>query len=186
MPFHVRDPWRKQYFEGVPCPADVHVPIDDIDCHEWFPDYRFIYDKLFVARSQGLACGTAAETPVAFPVFAKPRVNLKGMGLGSGIIGDAAAFRARMDDGMMWMALLSGAHVSTDCAVDRGRVRWVRHATGLPFGEGMFSRWTVHGDGVMPELTDLLTAWIARVLPDYTGMINLETMGGRIIEAQIR
>ena len=45
---------------------------------------------------------------------------------------------------------------------------------------------TVHGDGVMPELTDLLTAWIARVLPDYTGMINLETMGGRIIEAQIR
>ena len=45
MPFHVRDPWRKQYFDAVPCPPDIHIPIDDIDCWEWYPEYRYIYDK---------------------------------------------------------------------------------------------------------------------------------------------
>jgi hypothetical protein len=185
MPFHVRDPWRKQYFEHVPCPDHVHVPIDDIDCHEWFPQYRFVYDKLFVARSQALACGEAGDTPATFPVFAKPRINLKGMGLGSRTIHDAAEFRQHMGDGQMWMTLLQGPHVSTDCAVVQGQVRWLRHATGIPFGDGMFSLWTIHADD-RPTLTRSLTAWVARVLPAYTGMINIETIGDGIIEAQIR
>ena len=83
MPFHVRDPWRLQYFEQVHCPAHVDIAIDDIDCWEWFPEYSYIYDKLHVARSQGVSCGTSSELPETFPVFAKPRVNLHAMGLDS-------------------------------------------------------------------------------------------------------
>jgi hypothetical protein len=185
MPFHVRDPWRKQYFEGVSCPDDVHVPIDDIDCHDWFPEYRFVYDKLFVARSQGLACGTAHDLPGTFPVFAKPQVNLKGMGLGSLAIRDGDSFATHMQPGMMWMTLLEGAHVSTDCAVVKGEVRWIRQATGLAFGEGMFKHWIIHAEDDS-ALSAYITDWVAAVLPRYTGMINVETIGGRIIEAQIR
>jgi hypothetical protein len=185
MPFHVRDPWRVQYFENVPCPAEVHIPIDDIDCWEWFPDYRYIYDKLHVARSQGMACGTAENLPQRFPVFAKPRVNLKGMGLGSRTLHNLEEFRADMKPEMMWMELCSGSHVSTDCAVVKGEVMWIRHATGLIWTEGMFKHWIIHGqdDGA---LTQYISAWIRRELSQYSGMINIETIGGRIIEAQIR
>lgn len=185
MPFHVRDPWRKQYFDGVSCPPDIHIPIDDIDCWEWYPEYRYIYDKLHVARSQGVASGLADDMPGAFPVFAKPRINLKGMGLGSRVIGDVETFRAHMTPGMMWMENFTGPHVSTDCAVVKGEVRWIRHAEGIPSSEGMFRYWTIHGMED-PALGQYLADWIARELPRYTGMINIETIGGRIIEAQIR
>jgi hypothetical protein len=185
MPFHVRDPWRVQYFEHVPCPADVHIPIDDIDCWEWFPEYRYIYDKLHVARSQNVACGTADDVPEHFPVFAKPRVNLKGMGLGSRVIRSSADFAAHMTPDMMWMELFSGPHISTDAAVVRGKVEWLRHAEGIPWHDGMFQHWIIHTQDDGP-LTRRLVQWIARELPRYTGMINIETIGGRIIEAQIR
>ena len=49
MPIYVRDPWREQYFDGVACPPDVRVPIDDTDAWAWFPAHRWIYDRLAVA-----------------------------------------------------------------------------------------------------------------------------------------
>jgi hypothetical protein len=38
----------------------------------------------------------------------------------------------------------------------------------------------------MPEIEDWCGAWSARHLAGYTGMINFETIGGRIIEAHLR
>lgn len=185
MPFHVRDPWRRQYFENVPCPEHVNIPIDDIDCWEWYPNYRYIYDKLHVAQSQGVASGTMDDIPARFPVFAKPRVNLKGMGLGSLVIPDIESFRKHMTPSMMWVELFVGPHVSTDCAVVKGQVQWMRHAEGFPLSEGTFSHWVIRAEDE-DSLGRNLAAWIARELPHYTGLINIETIGGRIIEAQIR
>lgn len=185
MPFHVRDPWRLQYFENVRCPPDVNIFIDDIDCWERLPDYRFVYDKLHVAQSQGVACGTADNLPGHFPVFAKPRVNLHGMGLGSRVIANAAAFSEHMTSEMMWMALFTGDHISSDCAVVAGEIKWLRHATGVPWTDAMFKHWHIHAAD-KPGLSDFLRDWVARELPRYTGMVNIETIGGRIIEAQIR
>src|SRR5262245_12478960 len=42
------DPWRLQYFEHVPCPPDVRIPTEDADVWSWYPDYRFVYDKIVV------------------------------------------------------------------------------------------------------------------------------------------
>jgi len=36
------------------------------------------------------------------------------------------------------------------------------------------------------EIEQRCGAWIARHLPDYTGMLNLETIGGTIIEVHLR
>jgi hypothetical protein len=185
MPFVVHDPWRVQYFANVPCRDDVFVPVDDLDCWEFYPDLRFIYDKLFITQSQGIAGGTHGDLPKHFPVFAKPRINLKGMGKASFIVRNETEFRGRMTDGMMWMELLDGPHISTDCAVVEGKVAWVRHATGEPWIGGMFKHWTIEAKD-NPTLSDFTGAWILRVLPSYTGMINIETIGGHIIEAQIR
>lgn len=185
MPFVVRDPWRKQYFENVPCPDDVFIPVDDLDCWDFYPSLRFIYDKLFIGKSQGLACGTEFEMPQNFPVFAKPRINLKGMGLGSFVVHDAAEFRARLTDLHIWMERRVGPHISTDCAVTSGKVAWVRHATGHQWINGTFKHWIIEAED-NPTLSEFTAAWISRELPNYTGMINIETIGGRIIEAQIR
>jgi hypothetical protein len=90
-----------------------------------------------------------------------------------------------MTPDMMWMELFTGPHISTDAAVVKGKVEWLRHAEGIPWHDGMFQHWIIHTQDDGP-LTRRLVQWIARELPRYTGMINIETIGGRIIEAQIR
>lgn len=161
------------------------IPTDDPDCWNWFPQHRWIYDKLKIAESQGLDCGPHGVTPAAFPVFSKPMVNLKGMGVGSRVIRSLAEYDRHYAPGHMWMPLLAGPHVSTDCAIENGVVKWSRNATGVPWNEGMFKHWTIHA-AADPALDGDLSNWVSSHMAGYTGMMNFETIGGRIIEAHLR
>ena len=185
MPVLERDPWRLQYFEHVACPEHAVIPTDDPDCWLLYPDHRWVYDKLRIAETQGLAAGPHGVRPEHFPVFSKPVTNLRGMGIGSRIIRSAAEMEHHYQPGHMWMPLLQGDHVSTDCAVENGKVMWCRHATGVPWSAGMFRYWAIHAER-FPPLEAALHAWVARHMGGYTGMMNFETIGGTIIEAHLR
>ena len=185
MPVLERDPWRMQYFEHVPCPDDVLIPTDDPDCWMLYPRHRWIYDKLKIAESQHLPCGPHGVMPETYPVFSKPLINLKGMGVGSRVIRNPADMEHYSLPGHMWMELLRGTHVSTDCAIVDGRIVWSRHASGVPWTEAMFKHWTVHADP-LPHLDDYLSDWVGNRMAGYYGMMNFETIGGRIIEAHLR
>lgn len=185
MPIVENDPWRMQYFEDVACPEDVVIPTEDPDSYRLYPQHRWIYNKLLVAESQGLPCGPHGIMPDAFPVFSKPIYNLRGMGIETRIFRDRDEYLAARDPGHMWMPVLTGEHVSSDAAVVAGQARWWRHTVGRPLGDGMFDYWTVLADP-KPDLEAYCHAWIATSLAGYTGMLNLETIGGRIIEAHLR
>jgi hypothetical protein len=185
MPIREADPWRLQYFARVACPDDVEIPTEDSDAWTWNPKHRWVYDKIAIAQSQGLQAGPHGVTPPFFPVFSKPIVNLRGMGIDSRPLRDEAEYRRHAAPGHMWMPLLEGKHVSSDVAVEDGVPRWWRHATGVPAGEGMFDLWTVHA---APDSTIEARCgeWIVKNLAGYTGMLNLETINGTIIEAHLR
>jgi hypothetical protein len=185
MPICEADPWRKQYFEGVACPDDVNVPTEDGDAWRWYPQHKWIYDKLAVAESQGLRCAPHGIDPDTYPVFSKPIYNMRGMGAGSGILRTPKQYRHRQRPGHMWMELLEGEHVSTDVAVVAGEARWQRHTVGEPLEGGMFDHWTVLA-AARPEVEEYLQAWISRHMQGYTGMLNFETIGARIIEVHMR
>ncbi len=138
-----------------------------------------------IAESQGLACGPHGLVPPDFPVFSKPVINLKGMGVGSRALLSSADYERAYQPGHMWMPLLEGDHVSTDCAVENGAVVWSRHATGVPWRGGMFKHWTIHA-APRPALDAYLARWVNTHMADYTGMMNFETIGGTIIEAHLR
>jgi hypothetical protein len=183
MPICEADPWRLQYFVHVT--TDARIPTEDSDAWEWYPAQRWIYNKLAIALSQGLAAGPHGTIPPRFPVFSKPIVNLKGMGVGSRVLKSQADYDVHYTPGHFWMALLDGRHVSSDVAIVRGEPRWWRHVTGKPAGEGTFDYWTIHAEPDSSIETPS-TAWIEKNLPGYTGMLNLETIGGTIIEAHLR
>jgi hypothetical protein len=185
MPICERDPWRFQFFEKAHCPADVFIPTDDTDCAEWYPEQAWIYDKLKIARTQSIRSGTRENLPSQFPVFSKPNINLKGMGVGGKVVYSETEFKKHCNQCHMWMEFFEGAHVSTDCAIIDGEIKWMRHATGIVWHEGMFKHWTIHA-GPMPELEKFLRAWTKRHMPNYVGMMNFETIGGRIIECHLR
>jgi hypothetical protein len=185
MPIREIDPWRLQYFVDAECPPGVYIPTEDSDAWMWNPAHAWVYDKLRVAQSQGLACGPHGVPPKSFPVFSKPVSNMRGMGIGARIIRSADEYERHFTPGHFWMTLLDGPHVSTDLAVVDGRPLWWRHATGRSAGQGTFDYWTVHAT---PDeaLERKCGAWVSRHLAGYTGMINLETIAGSIIEVHLR
>ena len=185
MPIREADPWRMQYFADAACPPDVEIPTEDSDAWLWNPRHRWIYDKIAVARSQGLEAGPHGTPPPRFPVFSKPIINLRGMGIGSRVLHDADDYQHHYQAGHMWMTLLEGEHISTDVAVVDGVPRWWRHVTGTPAGEGTFDFWTVHARR-HAGFEARCGAWIEKHLAGYTGIINLETIGGTIIEVHLR
>lgn len=185
MPIIEHDPWRKQYFTDVTCPDHVIIPTDDTDAYALYPRYHFIYNKLFIADSQGIGAAPHGVTPTALPVFSKPIYNLQGMGKGSFILRSLNEYREAQAPGHMWMELLRGAHVSTDVAVLDGCAVWWRHTTGKPLPGGTFDDWTVAAEA-QPALENYIGAWIGKHLAGYTGMMNFETIGGKIIEAHLR
>ena len=183
MPICEADPWRLQYFVGVETAAAI--PTEDPDAWNWYPAHRWVYDKLGVALSQGLEAGPHGTQPPRFPVFSKPIVNLKGMGVGGRILRSQRDYEQHYAPGHFWMTLLDGLHVSSDVAVVDGEPRWWRHVTGRPAGEGTFDYWTVHAEPDA-EIEAYCGKWVRRHLAGYTGMLNLETIGGTIIEAHLR
>jgi hypothetical protein len=183
MPICEADPWRLQYFAQVETGANI--PTEDADAWQWYPAHRWVYDKLAVALSQGLDAGPHGTAPPRFPVFSKPIVNLRGMGVGSRVLNSQADYDQHYAPGHFWMTLLDGRHVSSDIALVNGAPHWWRHVTGKPAGEGTFDYWAVHAESDA-DIERRCGAWVRRHLVGYTGMLNLETIGGTIIEAHLR
>ena len=185
MPIVERDPWRMQYFERVDCPDDIQIPTDDSDAYRLYPKQRWVYNKLTVAESQGMNCGLHGMEPPSYPVFSKPVYNMRGMGTGSRLLRSGKEYARYNRPGHFWMPSLQGEHVSTDVAVVDGEPRWWRHVMGKALAQGTFDYWLIYAES-RPAIEAYAGQWLREHLADYTGMVNLETIGERIIEMHLR
>jgi hypothetical protein len=185
MPIIERDPWREQYFEDVDCPDDVLIPTDDEHAYEFYPEFRWIYNKLMICETQGIAGAPHGVPPASMPVFSKPIYNMHGMGVGGRVMRDDEEFSHHLQAGHMWMELLEGEHVSSDVVLLGGEAQWWRHTIGKPLGDGVFDYWIVDADE-KPALEEYCGAWFRKNLRGYSGAANVETIGGRIIEMHLR
>lgn len=185
MPIRELDPWRTQYFEKVACPDEVVIPTEDADAYVLYPQHRWVYNKLLICETQGLPCAPHGIEPPSFPVFSKPIYNMRGMAMGTRIIHSPEEYARAQAPGHMWMSLCRGEHVSTDTAIVNGAPVWWRHAIGKALRDGMFDHWTVLAES-RPELEAYCAEWLRRHLRGYTGMLNFETIGGKIVECHLR
>jgi len=185
MPIIERDPWRMQYFANVACPDDIAIPTDDEHAYELYPEFRWIYNKLLVCDSQGVAGAPHGVPPPGYPIFSKPIYNMHGMGVGGRVIESDGELAANTHAGHMWMMLAKGEHVSSDVVVIGGEAQWWRHTVGKPLGEGVFDYWTVLAEE-RPDLERYCGDWLRKHLKGYSGAVNLETIGGHIIEVHLR
>jgi hypothetical protein len=185
VPIIERDPWRDQYFEGVYCPEDIVIPTDDEHAYELHPEHRWIYNKLRICDSQSIPAAPHGVAPPEFPVFSKPIYNMHGMGVDGLVIESETEMARNMRAGHMWMTLLRGEHVSSDAVVLGGEAQWWRHSVGRAIGEGMFDYWTVLADE-RAELEEYCGDWMREHLRGYSGAVNLETIGGKLIEVHLR
>jgi hypothetical protein len=185
MPFVGVLPERRRLFKPEPRCA---VPVSDAAAWRLNPRHRNIYDKLRLALDAGLTAAPCGVAPMDFgigpdtEVFVKPIVNLAGMGL------EARAVRADsvpMEPGSFWCERLVGAHTSSDCLVQAGEPRWFAHTRGSDRKDASRSiYWQVGIE--LPDVEAWVAAWVRQNLSGYTGICNIELIGGRPIEAHLR
>lgn len=185
MPFLGILPQRRHLFQPEPG-ATVGVN----DAHAWRlnPAHRRVYDKLYVALSQGLLAAPCGVLPMdlgvdeSAPVFVKPITNLAGMAINARQV---PAGSVPDEPGSFWCERLRGPHTSTDCLVRCGESIWFAHTRAAD--EKDHERplyWQVGAR--LPQLEAGIGAWVAEHLAGYTGLCNLEMIGGRIIEVHLR
>jgi hypothetical protein len=158
--------------------------LPDEDAAAWlrYPDHRGVYNRLEV--SEGAPMGVIPSA-ADFPLIVKPIINLWGMGRGAVRCETMADFEAiGYLPGYMWSRWLSGPHASVDAVIEDGRVVWQAHAWGISSGVQRFCGWLVGVD--MPSAARALQHFVEGHLQGYTGALNIEMIGGKVIEAHLR
>ena len=186
MPIVEPAPWRHQYFDHVACPADVMIPTDDPEAWAWNPRHRWVFDKLQVALSQGLDAAPHGLEPQHYPVFSKPIFNFGGLGFGSRVLASRDDYIRHNTPGHMWMPLCEGRHVSTDAALVGGEIALDPSRNGVCRPTRACSITGPCSRHLIQNSKRPLRAWTRQHLAGYTGMLNIETIGGTIIEAHLR
>jgi hypothetical protein len=107
------------------------------------------------------------------------------MGVGSRPLHSEADYIDAYRPGHFWSTLLDGDHVSSDAVVIDGEPKWWRHAHGITGAQGTFDYWEI-GAAPHPAIEEWVGQWSRKHLKGYSGIINLETIGARIIEVHLR
>jgi hypothetical protein len=185
MPFVGVLPERRHLFRPEP---RREVAVSDSAAWRLNPGHRHVYDKLCLALEAGLTAAPCGVPPMDLgvapedTVFVKPIINLAGMGLDARTM---AAEDVPAEPGSFWCQRLEGAHTSTDCLVENGEVRWFAHTRGSD--EKDATRPIYWEIGVnLSEREPWIADWVRRNLPGYSGICNIELIGGRPIEAHLR
>jgi len=143
------------------------------------PDWLWIFDKLIIARKQGLLAAPAGiPVPASAEYIVRPITNIRMMGRGARRMWIQAGDDEPVPDGFFWSEVLEGPHVSVD-------YHWGEQAlTVQAFREDperldRFSRWCkIDTEMSLPEML--------HGLEDHAEWINVEYIGDRVIEVHLR
>jgi len=143
------------------------------------PQWLWVYDKVIVARRQGIRAAPAGiPVPAAGEYIVRPITNIRMMGRGASRVWLEQCDDHSVPDGYFWSEVLEGSHVSVD-------YHWgQQHLTVQGFRDDpakldRFSRWCkVNLDRPLPAML--------HDLKYYQEWINVEYIGDRAIEIHLR
>lgn len=185
MAFIGIQPGREAIFKPQP---QRDVAVNDTNAWRLNPSHHQIYDRLSLALAAGLRAAPCGLPPADFGIgpqvslFVKPIINLAGMAKG------ARALRAEQvpdEPGSFWCEQLTGEQSSSDCLVGQGEARWFAHTRASDVRDGARPLyWEVGAE--MPHLEPILSSMVRKHLPGYTGLCNIELIGGQPVEMHLR
>ena len=154
--------------------------VSDRDVYDSCPsDWLWVYDKLIIARRQGIRAAPAGiPVPESREYVVRPITNIRMMGRGARRVWIQAGDDEPVPDGYFWSEVLEGSHVSVD-------YHWGEQALTVegfrdnPDRLDRFSRWCkIDRDMPLPK--------ILHGLEDHLEWINVEYIGDRVIEVHLR
>lgn len=154
---------------------------NDIDAFQYYKDFSIVYNKFQIAQDQNLICGIYPIKPIQYPVVSKPIYNLLGMGTGSKKITNCEELDC-FNNGNFWCEFLNGDHYSWDLIVRNGIILYHTCFLGVKKTFGTFEYWKQLELGIPKNVYFFLNKY----LKNFTGNVNLETIGGKVIEIHLR
>ena len=179
------------FFNPYVDPFDIwfspDIPINDVVAFNKTPDHRYLYDKLWVAKSQGLKCGELANFNKAkFPIFIKPRWGHKTSSSRNcykiNNFLQLKPFLSKKD--MMWSEFVSDNEQMTDFVLVNGQVVHQITYTYSESVDGISDKWKFISPDNKPPYE--VTKWTTNNLREYTGVVNVQYRGNKIIEVGLR
>lgn len=170
-----------------PIPYTKKMINNDADAYKAFPKHKFVYNKLWVTKSQNLKCGRMNEPPskTQYPVFIKPIINLQG--------GNADCYQIRNEDefqkyshreDMFWCELLQGQEGSTDFILHNGKIVFqLSYVIDQEQDTFLQEITKISAKNVCPEY---IIQWLFTHLHTYSGAVNIQYIGDKIIECGLR
>ena len=114
-------------------------------------------------------------------VVMKPRRNPHGLSLGVRVDTVLYGEEVAVENGWLAQPLYEGEHVSADIAYVDGMAAWGVASLGIPAGFGEFTAW--HCPWRVHPMFVPKMRWL---IPKFTGVLNVETIGGKLIEVHFR
>ena len=168
-----------------------NAKVNDQEAYDAFPEYRHLYDKLWVARTQNIRCGKLEDliqnnSSVEYPIFIKPRsghltasshncykVNNKS---------ELLKYKNYQD--MMWSEYINGREGMTDLIILNGRIVYQLTYIYSEEQRGFSEVWKY----VSPETKtpEFVTNWANKYVNNYTGFLNIQYRNNKIIEVGLR
>jgi len=179
-------------YKALPHRLSKDFPRFDRAAYNLNPNYQFVYDKLFVARSQRLPCGELQElkkrdpASIDFPIFIKPRYgHLTSSSKNCYKIKryeDLAPHFATPD--MMWSAFVDATEGMTDFALVDGAIVYQLTYKYSDEQTGFADVWK-YIDPATPSPPEIVE-WVTRYMSGYTGPFNVQYRATTIIEVGMR
>lgn len=163
-------------------------PINDNTAWLTFPDFRIIYNKLFLSEIQNLESNPIPITPNKFPIVIKPIINLSGMSKGFYKINNEQEYDNIIKNinlaGYFYQPYFSGQQFNYDIIIKDGKIIDYFCVVSYPLEDGMFDYHEFLPDNNKISIKNIRI--IEDLLDSYTGFINVEIIDDYIIEAHLR
>ena len=180
------------YIDGFSTHLTKSMPTHDMACYKRYPRYSFVYDKLWIIKSQGLQGGRLEKlfkkniTNIKYPIFIKPRWGHLNAGSKNcfKIISPDEISKFIDYKNMIWSEFIDAKEGMTDYVLLNGNIV---HQITYIYSEkqnGFSDDWKY----ISPESTPPfnITEWVNQHMKDFTGIVNVQYRDTIIIEVGLR
>lgn len=181
----IKNQLKKEIKKDFGIDIDNFCPKNDLDAWQKYPNYNFLYNKMFICKIQNLKYAPMPILPKKFPVVIKPITNLMGMGLNSIKITSKKEFIKYFNSNHFWCEFITGEHLSWDLLLINGIIKYVCCFKGFKNQKkfGTFKYWKFIKNINTPNF---FFEFVDTYLKNFSGCINLETINNKIIECHLR
>ena len=167
------------------------MPEFDIQAYEAFPNHQFVYDKLFIAKSQNMQGGELSElednsADVTYPIFIKPRYGHKSASSKNcykiNRYSDLTPHFPKPE--MMWSEFVDSTESMTDFIIVNGKIVYQLTYLYSEKQHGFSDAWKYIASENAPP--SAIIEWVNKNMTGYTGPLNVQYRSDKIIEVGMR